>query len=46
MGLGVMDWWIVLLFIVIGIAAFMRVFRRRLEVLTGPWIANELSHHD
>jgi hypothetical protein len=42
----VMGWWIIVLFIAGGLAVFMRTYRRRLEVLTGPWILSELSQND
>jgi hypothetical protein len=38
-----MGWFLFLLLIVIGVAIFMRIYERRLDVLTGPWIANETS---
>ena len=41
-----MGWWIALLFIVIGVPLFLWAYRRRLDVLTGPWIANELSRDE
>jgi hypothetical protein len=41
-----MGWLIVALFIGIGVGAFMTAYRRRLDVQTGPWIANELSQND
>jgi hypothetical protein len=41
-----MAWFLVLLLVAIGVAAFTWVYRRRLDVLTGPWIADETSSHD
>ncbi len=41
-----MGWFLILFFIVIGVAVFMWSYRRHLDVLTGPWIANETSQHD
>jgi hypothetical protein len=41
-----MGWWIIVLFIAGGLAVFMRTYRRRLEVLTGPWILSELSQNE
>jgi hypothetical protein len=41
-----MGWWVVLLFIVVGVLAFLRIYRRRLSALKGPWIADELSPND
>jgi len=41
-----MGWLVVLLSLVLAATAFMRAFRRRLDVLAGPWIAGELSRHE
>ncbi len=41
-----MGWFLFLLLIVIGVPVFMRVYERRLDVLTGPWIANETSQNE
>lgn len=41
-----MKWLLVLLFPVIGIPIFTWAYRRRLDVLTGPWIADEISRRD
>jgi hypothetical protein len=35
-----------LLIVVVGVPTFTWAFRRRLDVLTGPWIVNETSRHD
>ena len=40
------GWLVVLLVLVIGVAAFMWVYRRRLAARTGPWIASELAQDD
>jgi uncharacterized RDD family membrane protein YckC len=41
-----MGWLIVFLLLMLTVAAFTRAFRRRLDLLTGPWIAKELSRHE
>jgi hypothetical protein len=41
-----MGWFAVLVLIVIGGPVFVWAYRRRLDVLTGPWITNETSQHD
>jgi hypothetical protein len=41
-----MGWFLFLLLAVIGIAVFTWGFRRRLDVLTGPWITEETARHD
>jgi hypothetical protein len=41
-----MGWWIVLLVVAVGVPLFLWAYRRRLDALTGPWIANELSQHE
>jgi hypothetical protein len=41
-----MAWFLVFLFVVIGGSIFAWAYRRRLDVLTGPWIADETSSHD
>lgn len=41
-----MGWFLVLPLIVIGIPWFIWAYRRRLDVLTGPWITKETSWHD
>jgi hypothetical protein len=41
-----MGWFAVLVFIVVGIPVVAWAYRRRLDVLTGPWISNETSRHD
>ena len=43
---NLMGWFLILVFFVTGIPVFMWAYRRRLDVLTGPWIANEISRHD
>jgi hypothetical protein len=41
-----MGWLIILILIVVGVPLFTWAYRRRLDVLTGPWIANEILRHD
>jgi hypothetical protein len=41
-----MAWLLVLLLIAVGVSVFAWAYRRRLDVLTGPWIADETSLHD
>jgi hypothetical protein len=41
-----MAWFLVLLLIAVGVSVSTWVYRRRLDVLTGPWIADETSSHD
>jgi len=41
-----MGWLFVLLAIVVGIPVFIWAYRRRLDGLTGPWIANQVSRND
>jgi hypothetical protein len=41
-----MGWFLFLFLIAIGVPVFMRVYGRRLDVLTGPWIANETSQNE
>jgi hypothetical protein len=41
-----MGWLLILLLLVIGLPIFLWVYRRRLDVLAGPWIINETSRHD
>jgi hypothetical protein len=41
-----MGWFLILLFLVIGVSVFTWAYRRHLDVLKGPWIANEISRHD
>jgi hypothetical protein len=41
-----MGWLIVFLLSMLAVATFMRAFRRRLDLLTGPWIARDLSCHE
>jgi hypothetical protein len=41
-----MGWFFILLFLVVGGPAFAWAYRRRLDVLTGPWITKEGSRHD
>jgi len=41
-----MGWWVALLVVVIGVALFLRFYRRRLAALKGPWITDELSQND
>ena len=41
-----MGWFLMLLLLAAAIATFTSAYRRRLDVLTGPWIANEISRHD
>jgi hypothetical protein len=36
----------ILLSLVLAAITFMQAFRRRLDVLAGPWIAGELSRHE
>jgi hypothetical protein len=40
-----MGWFFVLL-ILIGVPVFMWTYRRRLDALSGPWIAEETFLHD
>ena len=47
----VVSWLVALLVLVIGIAAFMWVYGRRLAArtgpwITGPWIADEVTQDD
>ena len=39
-----MGWFVILLLMVIGVPLFTWAYRRRLDVLTGPWTSNENSH--
>jgi hypothetical protein len=39
-------WLVMLPLIILGVPAFMRAYQRRLDALTGPWIANELPRND
>jgi hypothetical protein len=41
-----MGWFLILLFFVVGVPVFTWAYRRHLDVLTGPWIANEMPPHD
>jgi hypothetical protein len=41
-----MGWFLILVLIVIGVPVFTWAYRRHLDVLTGPWIANESSRRD
>jgi hypothetical protein len=41
-----MGWFLILSLPVIGVPVFMWAYRRHLDVLTGPWIANEISQND
>jgi hypothetical protein len=41
-----MGWFLVLLFLAAAVPIFISAYRRRLDVRTGPWIANEISRHD
>jgi hypothetical protein len=41
-----MGWFLVLILIVVGIPIFTWAYRRRLDVLTGPWIVNDTAQHD
>lgn len=41
-----MSWWIALLGVAVGGIVFMWAFGRRLEVLSGPWIAKESVGND
>jgi hypothetical protein len=43
---SLVGWFSILLLIVIGIPIFAWAYRRHLDVLTGPWIANEISRND
>jgi hypothetical protein len=37
-----MGWFLILILIVIIVAIFMSAYRRRLDVLEGPWIVGEI----
>jgi hypothetical protein len=41
-----MGWFLILLLLVGGVRVFMWAYERHLDVLTGPWIANENSQND
>jgi hypothetical protein len=41
-----MAWFLVLLLVAVGVSVFAWAYRRRLDVLTGPWIADKTSSHD
>ena len=41
-----MGWFLILLLIAIGVPVFLWAYRRRLDVLTGPWIVSETSRND
>jgi len=41
-----MGWLLVLLSIVVGVPVFFWAYRRHLDRLSGPWIANQVSRHD
>jgi hypothetical protein len=46
MGGSLLGWFLVLIFVVICVPTFTWAYRRHLDALTGPWIANEISRHD
>jgi hypothetical protein len=39
-------WFLVLPLIILSVHVFIWAYGRHLDVLTGPWIANELSQND
>ena len=41
-----MGWFLILILFVAGVPIFTWSYRRHLDVLTGPWIANEISRND
>lgn len=41
-----MGWLFFLAAVVVGVPVFIWVYGRRLDRLTGPWIANQDSRHD
>ena len=41
-----MGWLFFLGTVVVGVPVFIRVYSRRLDRLTGPWIANQVSRND
>jgi hypothetical protein len=41
-----MGWFLIPILIALGAPLFTWAYRRRLDVLTGPWIAKEISRHD
>lgn len=45
-GSNLMGWFVAILALVIGIPVFTWAYRRRLDVLTGPWIADKVSRND
>jgi hypothetical protein len=41
-----MGWLLVLLLFAVGVPVFFRIYRRHLDRLSGPWIANQASQND
>lgn len=41
-----MGWLLLFLLLVVGIPVFMWAYGRHLNILTGPWIATEMSQDD
>jgi hypothetical protein len=39
-------WFLVLPLVILSVPAFLWAYQRHLDVLTGPWIADELSRND
>lgn len=44
MGLKLMIWLIAVIVPLVGARLFVRTYGRRLDALTGPWIAKETPH--
>jgi len=43
---SLMGWFLILLFLVIGVPISAWAYGRYIDVLTGPWITDETSRHD
>jgi len=41
-----MGWLFFLLSIMVGVSVFIWAYSRRLDRLTGPWIANQVTRND
>lgn len=41
-----MGWLFLLLSVVVGVPVFIWAYGRRLDRLTGPWIADQVSRND